>query len=163
MDEVHWSRSFLKWKAGKSWTVTFNKEFKKVMQFCAEQKRMGQIGTWIRPEMHAAYFELHQAGEAYSVETWDHNGDLVGGLYGVIVNGAVAGESMFHLKPNASKLALWHLLELLRVEGHEWLDTQMVTEFMAQLGGRYISRNDFLRRLSDRQKLNLAHSTLSKR
>jgi leucyl/phenylalanyl-tRNA--protein transferase len=93
--------------------------------------------------MVRGYCEFHLRGHAHSVEAWE-GGELVGGLYGVDAGGAFAGESMFHLRPNASKLALLHLIEHLRSRGLQWLDVQVMTPHMEALGAREIGRSKFL-------------------
>ena len=90
--------------------VRFDTDFVKVISHCAEIERKHEAGTWITREMKTAYIELHQKGYAHSVETY-HNGILAGGLYGVSLGRAFFGESMFHLQPDASKVALFHLVE----------------------------------------------------
>jgi leucyl/phenylalanyl-tRNA---protein transferase len=143
---LHWPRSFQKFLRQHAYRLTCNLAFADVMAACSQVPRPGQNGTWITPEISAAYLEFHRAGYAHSVECWE--GDvLVGGLYGVYVAGVFAGESMFFHKPNTSKLCLWWLIERLRDQGHSWMDTQMVTENLKTLGGCYIKRDEFLERL----------------
>lgn len=125
---------------------TIDKNFKAVITRCAEIKRAGEIGTWITPQMARAYCELHGLGYAHSVEVWDEH-YLVGGLYGVAVEGSFAGESMFHLRPNASKLALLHLVNHLQARGLGWIDIQVMTPHMAALGAKEIRRDEFLAKL----------------
>src|ERR671939_2220897 len=97
-------------------------------------------------EMIRGYCEFHRRGGAHSVEAWEGE-ELVGGVYGVDAGGAFAGESMFHLRPNASKLALLHLIEHLRARGLDWLDIQVMTPHMERLGAKLVSRDEFLERL----------------
>jgi leucyl/phenylalanyl-tRNA--protein transferase len=97
--------------------------------------------------MKAAYTRLHRLGFAHSVEAWDGD-ELVGGLYGVDVEGAFSGESMFYLRPNASKMALLHLVDHLRSRGLDWMDIQVLTPHMVVLGAKEISREEFLARLA---------------
>ena len=127
--------------------LTFDTAFDQVIQACRAVPRPGQDGTWITPAMQRAYQALHRAGHAHSVETWDESGALVGGLYGVSVDGVFAGESMFHRVPNASKLALLHLVDHLRSRRLEWLDIQMLTPHMQALGAHGVPRDEFLDRL----------------
>jgi leucyl/phenylalanyl-tRNA--protein transferase len=95
----------------------------------------------------AAYTRLHRLGIAHSVEAW--RGDaLVGGVYGVEVDGAFAAESMFHREPNASKLALLRLLDHVAVRGLDWIDVQVMTPHLERLGARAIPRPAFLERLA---------------
>jgi leucyl/phenylalanyl-tRNA--protein transferase len=96
--------------------------------------------------MLRAYSELHRSGNAHSVEVWDQE-HLVGGLYGVDVDGSFSGESMFHLRPNASKLALLHLIDHLQARGLDWIDIQVLTPHMTALGAKEIDRDEFLLKL----------------
>ncbi len=130
---------------------TRDQAFGQVMQACAEQPRPGQAGTWITQSMLKAYLELHQRGRAHSIEAWNPAGDLVGGIYGVDSGGAFSAESMFYREPNASKLALLHLIGILKEKGSEWLDIQQLTPHLQALGAREVTRSDFLRRLSQAQ------------
>ena len=114
--------------------------------------------TWITPGIVEAYEAFHECGFAHSVEAW--NGDrLVGGLYGVCIDGFFAGESMFHLEPNASKLALLELVDRLSAAGATWMDIQMVTPHMEALGAREITRNAFLKKLAETRELGLDLAT----
>lgn len=117
--------------------------FKQVITACATKEREGQAGTWIVPEMVEAYTRLHAAGHAHSIETWVH-GELVGGLYCVALGQAVFGESMFAHATDASKIALSALVALCRHQGIGLIDCQQNTEHLAFLGGREISRSEFL-------------------
>lgn len=126
--------------------LTIDRDFPAVITACARIPRAHETGTWITKAMIRAYCELHERGHAHSVETWE-NGRLAGGVYGVDAGGAFAGESMFYLRPNASKLALLHLIDHLRSRGLEWLDIQMMTPHMAALGATTISRDAFLEKL----------------
>lgn len=129
------------------WTFTLDRDFASVIRACAKTPRPGQKGTWITPDMLAAYTEFHRRGFAHSVEVWEEEA-LIGGIYGVEVDGVFAAESMFHRKTNASKLALLHLIDELKGRGIEWIDIQMLTPHLAALGAREISRDEFLERLS---------------
>jgi leucyl/phenylalanyl-tRNA--protein transferase len=116
-----------------------------VIEECADERR---IGAWIDPEIKAAYLRLHQLGWVHSVEAWDGNGRLAGGLYGVAVGGLFAGESMFHRQTDASKVALVGLVELLRDEGagpwdRRLLDVQWVTPHLATLGAVEVTRTHY--------------------
>lgn len=132
--------------------VTRNHAFRDVMQGCAAPNaRRGK--TWISPQFIDAYTTLHHAGHAHSVECWQDE-VLVGGIYGVSVGGLFAGESMFHLADNASKIALVHLIEHLRERGFALFDIQMVTPATKSLKAIEILRADYLQRLA--QAVNLA-------
>jgi leucyl/phenylalanyl-tRNA--protein transferase len=129
-------------------SCTIDHDFKGVITRCAGVKRSGEDGTWITVEMVRAYCELHSLGHAHSVEVWDEEGKMVGGLYGVDAGGSFAGESMFHLRANASKLALLHLIAHLADRGLDWIDIQVMTPHMEALGAKEISRDEFLLKLS---------------
>ena len=155
-DKIHISKSLRKFLRNETeyygenpqaiYKVTFNTAFAEVMQRCSEVSRPGQSGTWIHKPLKAAYFEFHKAGYAHSVEVW-RNKKLVGGLYGVYVAGVFAGESMFYLESNTSKLALLMLIKKLKANGLGWMDIQMITPVTEALGGHYISRAEYLARL----------------
>lgn len=150
-DELHIPRSLERARKKLPFTFTLNKAFPKVIRGCALAKRSEQSGlTWITKEMEEAYVRLHQEGWAHSAEAWDGE-ELVGGIYGVSALGAFAGESMFHLKPYASKLALLHLIDHLKSRGLQWLDIQVMTDHMKALGARLIPRNQFLKLLRETQ------------
>lgn len=144
--ELHVSKSFEKFLKRHPYKVTFNTHFKDVVKGCATAKRKDQPSTWITPQIIEGYEKLFQAGCAYSVEVWDEE-ELVAGLYGVTMGDFCSGESMFTKYPNASKLALYSLIRQLESNGIKWLDTQMVTPVVEQFGGKYIPRNEFLKRL----------------
>lgn len=144
----HWpTKMKKKWKTWRpQFELTTNKAFEQVMLNCQAQKRKGQAGTWITPEMQKAYLKFHQAGFAHSVEVW-REGQLVGGGYGVFVQGVFSGESLFHHEDDVSKLALWHMTEKLKAMGLEWMDTQMVTPLVRALGGEEVSRSEYFQLL----------------
>ncbi len=121
--------------------------FSLVIQSCAQVHHERKEGTWIVPEMIEAYCELHELGYAHSVETWLDN-KLVGGLYGVSLGRAFFGESMFHRVPNASKVAMAKLVEVLLARGFELIDCQVTTKHLRSLGAREIQRSEFLRLLA---------------
>ena len=124
--------------------IRVDSAFDQVIDACAVSPRAGgQTGTWIVPEMIAAYAALHRAGLAHSVETWI-NDELVGGLYCVAVGKSVFGESMFSRSANASKIALAALVGFCRHHSIEQIDCQQNTPHLASLGAREISRNKFM-------------------
>jgi leucyl/phenylalanyl-tRNA--protein transferase len=108
----------------------------------------GRPSTWINAQIRALVLELHRMGHAHSVEVWQE-GELVGGLYGVSLRGAFFGESMFSTARDASKIALAHLVALLKRGGFVLLDTQFVTDHLAQFGAVQIPRSEYRRRLAD--------------
>lgn len=144
-------------KAGRKGELTFtiDKNFCEVIHECSLAYRRGQRGTWITPEFETVYSELHTQGMAHSVEAWNINGNLVGGLYGIDAGGVFCGESMFYKVPNASKLALLFLIDHLRSLGSTWLDSQVMTPHMEALGAKEIDREEFLGKLKETQKMNL--------
>lgn len=150
--DLHLPQSLKKFVKKNPFTVTVDKDFKGVIQACSKATRPGQKGTWLHSEMMKAYIQLHKAGFAHSVETWK-NEKLVGGIYGVEIDGCFSGESMFFTEPNASKVALLHLIETLKSKGAEWIDIQMVTPHMKLLGAKSIRRSSFLRLLRQRLAL----------
>lgn len=128
----------------KRYETTIDEAFERVVEGCASVERPG---AWITREVIDAYVRLHELGWAHSVETWSRDGALVGGLYGVAIGGFFAGESMFHLARDASKVALVRLVSVLRECGAELLDVQWVTPHLAGLGAVEIPRSEYLRRL----------------
>ncbi len=130
--------------------VTRNQAFEKVIEACSLVNRKSQAGTWITEEMKSVYTEMFEQGFARSWEVWDDE-ELVGGGYGVVVRGVFSGESLFHYKSNMSKIALMTMVEDLKLEGHEWMDTQMVTPLLASFGAQEISKKEYLDLLRKRQ------------
>lgn len=125
--------------------------FGDVIRACASTPRNGQDGTWILPDMVAAYTAFHAAGHAHSIETWV-DGQLVGGLYCVGLGHAVFGESMFAKRTDASKIALAALVCLCRRQGVVMIDCQQNTHHLASLGAREIPRAQFVAHLRQAQK-----------
>jgi leucyl/phenylalanyl-tRNA--protein transferase len=144
---LHVGRSLARARRRSRLRFTVDTAFPAVIRACAEVPRRAQDSTWITPAMVAAYVRLHERGVAHSVEAWQE-GVLVGGVYGVAVDGAFAAESMFHRVSGASKLALLHLIEHVAARGLDWLDVQVLTPLLAQLGARTIGRAAFLARLA---------------
>jgi leucyl/phenylalanyl-tRNA--protein transferase len=144
LDRLVVSRSLR--RSVRRYEVTVDAAFAEVVHACAAPDR---DGGWITAEIEDAYVELHRLGWAHSVETWDtEHGELVGGLYGVKVAGLFAGESMFHRRRDASKVALVGLVERLRATGAVLLDIQWLTPHLASLGAVEISRAQYLEQLS---------------
>ena len=127
--------------------VRINTAFSDIMRGCADRE-----STWISDMIHRSYYKLHELGFAHSVEIWQ-NEHLVGGLYGVSMGGVFFGESMFSRVPNASKVALTHLVQRLEERGYILLDTQWVTEHLTQFGAHGIPRQTYLLRLRKALKL----------
>lgn len=135
---LHLPRSVKKTLDSGEFSFTVNAAFDKVIRSCAAAKRPGQPGTWLVPEMVAAYRALHRAGGAHSVEAWQ-DGELAGGLYGVAVGRAFFGESMFYLRPNASKAAFAWLAGELFSRGFRFIDCQQDTGHMRRFGAELVS------------------------
>ena len=140
------SRSLRKTLKKEVFQITFDHAFEEVIRACASVPREAQNGTWITDEMEKAYIKLHGLGYAHSVESW-FGGKLAGGLYGVSLGKCFFGESMFHLKTDASKVALATLVETLKSWDFHFIDSQMTTEHMLSLGAKELPRRIFLKRL----------------
>ena len=132
-------------QSAKKFTCTVNQAFTEVMTLCGS---MRTDGNWINQTFIDAYTQLHEEGHAHSVEVWNEAGELVGGLYGVRINKFFAGESMFHIETDASKVALMHLVQLMTLEGMELLDTQWRTDHLESLGCIAIPRERYLQLLA---------------
>lgn len=120
-----------------------NTAWKEVLHRCADRDT-----TWITDKIFSVYTELHEMGFAHSVEAYNQEGRLAGGLYGVAIGGAFFGESMFHLDTDASKVALVYLVERMKARGFTLLDSQFMTDHLATLGAINVSRDEYMRRLS---------------
>jgi leucyl/phenylalanyl-tRNA--protein transferase len=129
----------------KLFDLTVDRDFCAVISACAAPAP-GRGSTWISRRFIEAYTELHRQGHAHSVEAW-RNGRLVGGIYGVAIQGFFAGESMFHRETDASKIALCHLMNHLRAKKFSLFDTQVLSPLTARLGAIEIRRHDYLKRL----------------
>ncbi len=138
----------------KNFKVKFDTNFRGVIRQCAAVSRKNQERTWITKEIEQAYIRLHDLGYAHSVETY-HNKQLVGGLYGLSLGKAFFGESMFYLKTDASKVALFHLVEKLKEWEFDFIDAQVKTIHLISLGAKEISREEYLKLL----KSSLGHET----
>jgi leucyl/phenylalanyl-tRNA---protein transferase len=123
------------------WKITSDREFHAVIRACARRRN-----TWISDIIVRSYINLNREGHAHSVEVWDDE-ILIGGLYGISLGSAFFGESMFHRKTNASKVALAALLQGLTGVGFTLLDIQMLTPVMEQFGAVSIARNGYLQKL----------------
>lgn len=145
--ELKVSRSLRKAVARGAFETRFDTAFADVMRACAEP-RDGQAGTWIVPEMVAAYTRLHELGFAHSVESW-RDGRLAGGLYGILLGRVFFGESMFSRETDASKVALVKLVARLEALGAGLVDCQQATRHLASLGAREIPRREFAQRLAE--------------
>lgn len=130
----------------KKFDLYVNRDFPQVIRACAE--RQDKDDTWISEEIVEAYTELHERGFAHSFEAWQ-DGKLVGGLYGVSIGKAFFGESMFYRVRDASKIALVFLVEFLREQGFQLLDTQYLNPHLIQFGAYQISHEEYLEKLKE--------------
>jgi leucyl/phenylalanyl-tRNA--protein transferase len=144
-DNLIVSRSLGKTLRKNIFTVSFDKAFEQVIAACAEPRK-DSAGTWITTDINQAYIELHQQGFAHSVEVW-FNDELVGGLYGVALGQVFFGESMFHTKTDASKVAFVSLVEHLKSWHYQLIDCQVHTRHLESLGAEEINRRAFVKLL----------------
>ncbi len=142
-DKVKVSKSMRKVIRDGTFTLTKNTCFEQVMDYCAQIERKGQDGTWITPEMKTAYMNLYKKGHAKSFEVWE-DGELVGGLYGVDLGHVFCGESMFSLRPNASKYAFIQMAQEFGEKGYKIIDCQVHTNHLESMGAESVPRKDFL-------------------
>jgi leucyl/phenylalanyl-tRNA--protein transferase len=148
--KLHVGRSLRKVLVRGQYTVRFDTAFPQVIAACASVPRSGAgNGTWIVPEMMAAYIALHEAGFAHSVESYDKDGVLVGGLYGVSLGGCFFGESMFSYADDASKVAFVTLADRLTQWEFDLIDGQLQNAHLARFGLTLIPRAQFLLQLRD--------------
>lgn len=143
LEAFHVSRRLRRTCQSRKFEVRVNTSFRKVMRGCADRDE----GTWISDEIVEAYCGLHRLGLAHSVETWQ-DGDLAGGLYGVALGGAFFGESMFHSRTDASKVALVATVDRLVARGYTLFDVQYTTPHLARFGAVEIPRRQYLARLN---------------
>lgn len=146
LDNFHLSTSLRKAIRKSAFVVKVDTNFDAIIEGCATVGA-DRSSTWINQTIRDVYGELFQRGIAHTVEVWDGD-DLVGGLYGLALGGAFFGESMFHRRTNASKMAMAHLVERLRCGGFALLDTQFLTDHLASLGGIEIPRAEYEERLA---------------
>ena len=139
------SRSLSKTLRKNSFSVTFDQAFSAVIAACAESRKEG-AGTWITADINQAYNELHRLGIAHSAEAW-LNGNLVGGLYGVAMGRVFFGESMFHTRTDASKVAFVRLVEQLKAWDYQLIDCQVHTNHLTNFGAEEINRSYFVQLL----------------
>lgn len=141
-DRMKVSRSLAKSIRNRGFETRIDCAFRDVLRYCGSTElRPG--GTWLSPEMRAAYLRLHKLGYAHSVETW-LNDRLVGGLYGIAVGRVFFGESMFSIERDASKVALKRLCDELLARGYHIIDCQMATSHLMSLGAELIPRSEFI-------------------
>ncbi len=146
LDRFHVSRRLARTLRAEPFEIRTDTAFRAVVQACAASGP-GRVETWINHPIEDLYVRLHDLGFAHSVECW-LDGELIGGLYGVSLQGAFFGESMFSRRRDASKIALVHLVARLLAGGYRLLDAQFMTEHLTQFGAVEISRLDYHRRLA---------------
>jgi leucyl/phenylalanyl-tRNA--protein transferase len=151
LDRFHLPRKLRRVVESDRFTVRIDTAFERVMEMCAEPAP-GRTNTWINAPIHNLYGALHRMGHAHSVECWEGD-ELVGGVYGVHLNAAFFGESMFSRRADASKVALVHLVARLIHGGFRLLDAQFVTDHLKQFGAEEIDREEFHHRLEDALKV----------
>ena len=139
------SRSLAKTLRNKPYRLSIDRAFTEVIHACAAP-RDGHAGTWITPQMIAAYTELHRQGHAHSFEVW-MDGELAGGLYGVVLGSVFFGESMFHNRTDASKIAFVCMARHLFAQGVGLIDCQMPTSHLFSLGAGRMDRMTFVSRV----------------
>jgi leucyl/phenylalanyl-tRNA--protein transferase len=144
LDDFHASRSLH--RSRQKFEVRVDTRFRQVVTTCSELDRPG---AWITPGIVDAYCQLHELGWAHSIEVLDADNTLVGGLYGVGIGGFFAGESMFHLATDASKVAVWGLVEVLVAGGATLFDVQWTTDHLRTLGATDVPRGRYLQRLAE--------------
>ena len=140
--EIHVSRSLR--AAQRKFRVTVDLDFEAVIRACGNPNR---VSGWIDEDVITAFLALHNLGVAHSIEVWDKNDQLAGGLYGLELGGLFAGESMFHVAKNASKVALAHLGKLLNDGNGRLIDTQWMTSHLESMGAKPINRNEYCQNL----------------
>jgi len=145
LDRFHVPRRLLRVIRSGRFETSIDRAFRNVMEGCAADR---EEGTWINGEILESYCALHERGLAHSVEVWA-GAALAGGLYGVSLNGAFFGESMFHRVSDASKVALWALVERLRDRKFRLLDIQWLTPFLERCGAVEIPRDEYLTVLAE--------------
>lgn len=142
-EELKISKSMRKVFRDELFKITYNQDFKAVIENCRDIPRAGQDGTWISDEIIAYYTHLFNLGWVQSVEVWNQEGDLVGGLYGVLVDRVFCGESMFAKESNASKAGFISFIQEFKNE-LDLIDCQIYTKHLASLGARLIPRKEYL-------------------
>ena len=144
LDGFHVSKSLRKTIRSNVYAVTYDRAFERVMRECAKR---GPDETWITEEFVEAYTEMHRKGLAHSVEVWGGE-ELVGGTYGVALGGAFFAESKFHRKTDASKVALYSLVERLKATGYALLEVQFLTPHLESLGAIAIPDEEYVEKLT---------------
>lgn len=139
----------------KKYRCTINENFKETIWNCAKiDGRIHEWGAWLGPELIHVWLELNKRGYAKSVEVWNVENELVGGLYGFVINGCFFGDSMFSKESNTSKLALIHLARHMEEQGGKFIDCQLHTDHLASMGAKYISYDEYLETIQNSDPIN---------
>lgn len=142
-EDIRITRSIRQRIRNKDVEIRVDTAFEDIISNCSSAGTRQLEGTWITKQMQEAYIKLHHLGFAHSVETY-YSGVLAGGLYGVSVGRMFCGESMFHLRPDASGIALVYLARLVQKLGLLFIDAQQESDHLVRMGARNIPRNDFI-------------------
>lgn len=161
LDQLRINRTLSKVIKRKPYTLSVNRSFDKVIQFCSKVPRKEGQGTWITEDIIQAYTQLHQLGHAHSIEVWQDD-ELVGGIYGIMVGGCFCAESMFHTQPNASKIAYWALVNWMKQHQAHFIDCQMQNNFLVTLGVCEIPRDLYLEMLAKAQSYQIPENMWQK-
>lgn len=145
IETFHIPRSLKKQIRSKSYRIKVDQRFREVMEYCAEETD-NRPETWINNQIIEAFTKLHRQGHAHSVEYYEDD-VLLGGVYGLKIGAAFFGESMFSRTPNASKIALCHLVARLWKGGFTVLDTQFINDHLLQFGAYELSHHDYIQKL----------------
>ncbi len=146
-DEFHVPSRLARYLKKTEFTFHVDTDFEQVITNCQGARRKNQASTWITPDIRDAYIALHRAGFAHSFEARNPAGELVGGMYGVMIGKMFAGESMFFRESHASKFVIIETVNFLRGLGLTWMDIEVMTPHMKMFGAREIPRPEFMRRL----------------
>lgn len=142
-EEIHISHSMRTLLNKGKYATSMDYDFDGVIRNCGAL-RIHEEGAWLGDDIIKAYTKLHEDGIAHSVEVWDENGALVGGLYGVMFNKSFIGESMFSLVPSGSKIALIALAQSMAMNGYHMIDCQVETPHLKSMGGRHITYDEYM-------------------
>ncbi len=142
-EEIHISHSMRTLLNKELYGTTMDYNFEGVIRNCG-QLRIHEEGAWLGEDIIKAYTELHRMGHAHSVEVWNREGKLVGGLYGIMLNKSFIGESMFSLEPNTSKIALISLAQSMARAKCHMIDCQVETSHLKSMGGRHITYEEYI-------------------
>lgn len=160
LNQIHISKSLKKFFQKQNWKLTINHDFLGVIKACAAPRNK-QDGTWITSTIINAYQSLHQNNQAHSIEVWEDD-KLIGGLYGLAIGQVFCGESMFHNKTNASKVAFFALKQHLIKWGFKLIDAQIINPHLTSLGATEISREKFLHLLNKYKENNVSMACWAK-